>query len=88
MPLDTPSDELLARLIPLARAATRALPSARLSDSGERDARFGRAVRSEDFAEPRAEGPEAWLASDGALIAVGERDEAGVGRVVRGFARV
>ncbi len=88
MPLDTPADELLARLVPLARSATRALPAARLSDSGERDARFGRAIRSEDFAEPRAAGPEAWLASDGALIAVGERDQAGNGRVIRGFARV
>ena len=51
-----------------------------------RDARFGRAVRAEDMTAGErdlASGPHAWLALDGALVAVGERTEEGTGRVVR-----
>jgi tRNA pseudouridine55 synthase len=88
LPLDTPSDELSARMIALEHAASRALPTATLTENGERDARFGRAVRSEDFVTPAAEGAQAWLAPDGALVAVGERDATGVGKVIRGFARL
>ena len=87
LPLDTPSTELAARMIPVERAASRALPEARLTENGERDARFGRAVRAEDFATAAAEGPHAWLAVDGALVAIGERDAEGVGKVIRGFGR-
>jgi tRNA pseudouridine55 synthase len=86
MPLDTPGDELAARLIDLARAATRALPEARLTESGVRDARFGRTVRAEDIVTSAATGPLAWLDAEGRLVAVGERAEDGTGRVVRGFA--
>jgi tRNA pseudouridine55 synthase len=85
MPLDTPGDELAARVITLARAATRALPEARLTESGVRDARFGRAVRAEDFVTGAVKGPLAWLDAEGRLVAVGERMEDGTGRVVRGF---
>ena len=84
MPLDTPADELAARVIALSRAATRALPEARLTESGARDARFGRVVRAEDIAW-HGDGPHAWLDVDGGLVAVGEREEGGSGRVVRGF---
>ena len=85
MPLDTPGDELTARLVSLERAATRALPTARLSESGARDARFGRHVRPEDMtAEKAATGPHAWLDAAGALVAVGEPTEDGTWRVVRG----
>jgi tRNA pseudouridine55 synthase len=98
MLLDTPGDELLARMIAVEHAASRALPEVRLTETGERDARFGRPVRTEDFASTHeaaqsgdgfalALGPHAWLAPDGALVAVGERDAGGVGRVIRGFAR-
>jgi len=88
MPLDTPGDELAARIVAVEHAASRALPEARLTENGERDARFGRAVRSDDFTSAAAAGgPHAWLAADGALVAVGERDADGVGKVIRGFAR-
>jgi tRNA pseudouridine55 synthase len=89
MPLDTPADELAARVITLERAATRSLPAVRLTDTGARDARFGRAVRPEDMAttEP-VHGPTAWVDPAGALVAVGEIGESGAGRVLRGFAQL
>jgi tRNA pseudouridine55 synthase len=86
MPLDTPADELAARLIKVERAATRALPVARLTESGTRDARFGRALRPEDASWTTSSGPHAWLGPQGELVAVGERTEDGTGRVLRGFA--
>jgi tRNA pseudouridine55 synthase len=93
MALDTPADELAARVIALARAATRALPEVRLTEAGARDARFGRAVRAEDMSggsagegPPTAGVPRAWLDPEGRLVAVGERGEDGSGRVLRGFA--
>jgi tRNA pseudouridine55 synthase len=86
MPLDTPADELAARVIDLTRAATRALPALRLSAPGTRDARFGRPVRREDMTGETTPGPHAWLDADGLLVAVGELAEDGAtGRVVRGF---
>jgi tRNA pseudouridine55 synthase len=84
MPLDTPADELEARLMTIERAATRSLPSARLTDAGARDAGFGRAVRVDDLGTA-SEGPHAWLAPDGRLIAVGAIAEDGAGHVLRGF---
>jgi tRNA pseudouridine55 synthase len=85
LPLDTPDDELAARLEDLARAATRALPVARLTEVGARDAHHGRPVQPADIDAP-ALGPCAWLAPRGDLVAVGELDASGVGRVLRGFA--
>jgi tRNA pseudouridine55 synthase len=76
--------ELRARLLPLAVAAGRALPVARLTETGTRDARCGRPVGPDHFAAPSA-GLAAWLDGNGDLVAVGEADAAGVGRVVRGF---
>jgi tRNA pseudouridine55 synthase len=76
--------ELAARVEPVALAASRAMPIARLSEAGERDARHGRPLQALDFDAPAA-GPCAWLGSDGALVAVGERGEDGRGRVLRGF---
>jgi len=84
LPLDTPDDELAARVEHLARAASRALPVARLSEVGARDAHHGRPVQAADIDAP-TRGPSAWLDAHGGLIAVGELDEAGVGRVLRGF---
>ncbi len=86
MPLDTPGDELAARVIDVARAAARALPAQLLTEAGARDARFGRAVRAEDMPGDAGKGPHAWLDAAGALVAVGERAEDGAGRVLRGFA--
>ncbi len=93
MPLDTPADELAARVIALERAATRALPAVRLTETGARDARFGRAVRKEDVlpdvgarsaGDVPPQGPCAWLDPGGKLVAVGEITGE-VGRVIRGF---
>ena len=86
LPLETPPDELAARVDPLERVAARALPVARLSHAGARDASHGRAVRPEDLDAP-ASGPCAWLDPEGRLLAVGETDSEGRGRVLRGFAR-
>ena len=83
LPLDTPADELAARVEHLARAAARALPVARLSETGARDARHGRAVQPVDIDAP-VQGPCAWLDGHGALVAVGETVD-GRGRVLRGF---
>jgi tRNA pseudouridine55 synthase len=73
-------------LVPLEQAAAMALPPAQLTETGERDARAGRRVRP-DAIENLGRGVHAWFAPDGALVAVGERDEEGNGRVVRGFVK-
>jgi tRNA pseudouridine55 synthase len=82
--LDTPDDELAARVEDLSRAASRALPVARLSEVGARDARHGRAVQPADIDAPVA-GPCAWLDGHGDLVAVGQVEPGGSGRVLRGF---
>jgi tRNA pseudouridine55 synthase len=85
-PLDARADALRAAIEPLAHAAGRALPVARLSDAGVRDARHGRVVQAADI-----EGsfglltPCAWVDAAGALVAVGQLEEGGHGRVLRGF---
>jgi tRNA pseudouridine55 synthase len=84
VPLDTPAEELAARLVPLEQAAARALPVAHLTDDGARDARHGRLVEPADLDAP-AQAPSAWLDSGGRLVAVGERTPGGKGRVLRGF---
>jgi tRNA pseudouridine55 synthase len=83
--LDAPADELRARMLPLARAAGRALPSATLSEAGVRDARHGRPVRPEDHDAPAATPACAWFDAGGTLVAIGRVDEARSGNVVRGF---
>jgi tRNA pseudouridine55 synthase len=84
LPLDTSGEELEARIVPLARAAERALPAVTLSDLAVREAGFGRRVPLEDVATT-APGPHAWLDAQGNLVAIGEREEDGMGRVLRGF---
>jgi tRNA pseudouridine55 synthase len=84
--LDRSDEELLAHLVPLARAATRALVVARLTEVGARDARFGRVIAPGDLqtaSPPNA--PCAWIDAREALVAVGHVDEAGCGHVIRGF---
>jgi tRNA pseudouridine55 synthase len=86
IPLDTPADELAARVLPLEHAAARALPVARLTAIGARDARFGRAVRAGDLeGDGEPESPCAWLDPEGRLVAVGCRMGDGTGKVLRGF---
>lgn len=66
---------VFASLVPLERAAVRALGSATLSVAGVRRARFGQALGSDDFAgDPGPDGaPCAWLDPEGALVAIGIR---------------
>jgi tRNA pseudouridine55 synthase len=84
LPAAAPADEILARMHSLARAAGRVLPLAALTDDGARDARQGRPVHPRDI-DGRTPGPSAWVDPSGELVAVGERDESGHGRVLRGF---
>jgi len=86
LPLDTPGDELEARIIPLERAAERALPALVLTAHAAREARFGRPVPLEDAGDV-AHGPHAWFDPAGHLVAIGECDAEGVGHVVRGFSQ-
>jgi tRNA pseudouridine55 synthase len=86
MPLERSATDLLAHIVPLARAAARALAVARLTETGVRDARFGRTLAPGDVlttSPPNA--PCAWLDPHEALVAVGHLDEAGRGHVIRGF---
>ena len=78
------ADVLLEHVCPLACAAAKALPVVRLTEAGVADARCGRVVRSADI-EGHAPGLSAWLDARGELVAVGEADAEGHGRVVRGF---
>ncbi len=83
---DAPAEALRAAVEPLARAAARALPTARLSEVGARDARHGRPVLATDLEGcPAPLTPCAWLDAEGALVAVGQIEEGGLGRVLRGF---
>lgn len=84
LPLDTRPDDMEARVVPLALAATRALAAARLSETGARDARHGRPVKAGDIDAPTRDAC-AWLDAHGALVAVGDIDAGGRGRVLRGF---
>lgn len=82
---ETPDDELAARLHSTARAAARALPVAQLTAGGVRDARHGKRVRADDIDATVRGAPCAWLDERGDLVAVGEVDDGGCGRVLRGF---
>ncbi len=82
---DGPPEALRAAVVPLAQAAARALPTARLSESGARDARHGRAVLAADIeGDVSPSAPCAWLDAEGRLVAVGQI-EGDRGRVLRGF---
>jgi tRNA pseudouridine55 synthase len=79
--LETPADALRARIQPLATAAARALPTLRLTHDGASDARHGRPV---PMGIPNS-GPQAWLSPEGDLVAIGEIDTDGRGKILRGF---
>ena len=80
------ADECSAeRLIDVATAASRALPTAQLTADGVVRARHGGPMSDDDFATvPPMHTPSAWLAPDGALIAIGRGEEDGP-HVSRGF---
>jgi tRNA pseudouridine55 synthase len=84
-PLDVPREKLASRIEPLEKVAARALPVARLTEAGAVDARHGRAVKPGDVIAP-SPGTGAWFDPDGVLVAIGEIDDSGTGRVRRGFA--
>ncbi|HEY4013810.1 MAG TPA: tRNA pseudouridine(55) synthase TruB [Polyangiaceae bacterium] len=84
---DASPDALLARLQPIHLAAARTLPVSTLTDAGADHARHGRRVEPGEIATP-GPGPSAWLDARGLLVAVGETDAGGCGRVLRGFADV
>jgi tRNA pseudouridine55 synthase len=78
------------QLIPLAEAAARCLPTARVGADGERRIGFGQAIPSAEIertSDAPREGLHALLAADGALLAVAEIDAEGTARVTRGFPR-
>jgi tRNA pseudouridine55 synthase len=79
-------EELRRGMIPLAAAAARTLPVVKLSEAGVEEARHGRAVPQAEM-EGAIAGASAWLSPAGDLVAIGDIDEAGLGRVVRGIVK-
>lgn len=71
-------------LIPLDEAATRALPVSTLTETGAIMAGHGKKISPSEIADPHQR-PSAWLDPHGRLVAVGEVDAEGIGRVLRGF---
>ena len=84
IPLDATIEVMRERFLSLRTAARRALPAVTLTETGVREARFGRRVRLEDFEGdvPRVTA-SAWFDAAGGLVAIGVIEEDG--RVVRGF---
>ena len=77
-------EALRGRLLAPAVAVARTLPVATLSAPGVVDARHGRRVAAEHLSAG-CSGPAGWLDAEGALVAIGEVDPDGMGRVLRGF---
>ena len=73
-----------AAVVPLERAAARALPVSVVTDEGVRAAAHGQRLRPEQIADPHLR-PSAWLDTTGRLIAIGEGERDGGARVLRGF---
>ena len=84
--LDSSPEVLRAVLLPVARAAARALPVSVLSAEGVIAAGHGQRVAAISLRDPHP-GPSAWLDEAGELVAIGEADAEGVGKVLRGFLR-
>jgi tRNA pseudouridine55 synthase len=81
---DLAPEALSGAIIPLAVAAARAMPVVQLSEAGVREARHGRAVPPAEMADA-VTGASAWLSPDGDLVAIGDLDDTGHGRVIRGI---
>ena len=86
VPCDASPETLRASLIPIARAAALALPVSVVTDEGVRAAGHGQRLMPDQLRDPHPV-PSAWLDESGALIAIGEVDPDGGGRVLRGFPR-
>lgn len=72
------------RLLTVAAAAARALPVTILDDAGARAVSFGQRVAPQQMTNAKA-GPSAWMDAASRLLAVGELEADGSGRVLRGF---
>lgn len=86
VPSGASPETLRASLIPIARAAARALPVSVVTGEGVRAAGHGQRLMPDQLRDPHPV-PSAWLDEGGALIAIGEVDPDGGGRVIRGFQR-
>ena len=84
--LDAAPEALRAALLPIERAAARALPVSVLTDEGVIAAGHGQRLMPGQVRDPHPEA-SAWLDGAGTLIAIGQVDADGSGRVVRGFPR-
>ncbi|CAN5925483.1 tRNA pseudouridine(55) synthase TruB [soil metagenome] len=84
--VDASPDAIRAALLPIERAAARALPVSVLTESGARAAGHGQRLMPDQLRDPHATA-SAWLDETGALVAIGEVDSDGGGRVLRGFPR-
>jgi tRNA pseudouridine55 synthase len=73
-----------SRLLALPVAAARVLPAARLTEAGVAHARCGRPVPASEL-EGMTPGTTAWFSPEGTLVAIGDLDAEGQGRVLRGF---
>ena len=84
--LDAAPEALRAALVPIERAAARALPVSVLTAEGVVAAGHGQRLMPGQLRDPHAVA-SAWLDATGALIAIGQVDADGSGRVLRGFPR-
>jgi tRNA pseudouridine55 synthase len=84
--LDAAPELLRAALLPIERAAARALPVSVLSADGVTAAGHGQRLMPGQVRDPHGTA-SAWLDEAGALVAIGEVDADGSGRVLRGFPR-
>ena len=84
--IDAPPDALRAALLPVADAARRALPVSVLTAGGVTAAGHGQRLMPDQLRDPHATA-SAWLDEAGLLVAIGQVDEDGGGRVLRGFPR-
>lgn len=75
-----------AALLPIDRAAARALPVSVVTPEGVKAAGFGQRLMPDQLRDPHPV-PSAWLDESGALVAIGQVDSDGGGRVLRGFPR-
>jgi tRNA pseudouridine55 synthase len=76
---------LAERLIALASAAGRCLPTRTLTAEGVVRARQGKLLAPEAMTSDAPAGIAAWLDENGRLIAIGARADDGTARVIRGF---
>jgi tRNA pseudouridine55 synthase len=83
--LDATDDDARAALLSLPEAARRTLPSVTLGPDAATRARQGKKLTAADLDGAPAGRAAAWFDDAGALVAVGQLDADGVGRVLRGF---